>query len=391
MGYFTELGPFRLNDESINGNPSIPNLLYNEYTWTKLANIVFLESPAGVGFSFCNGTLGPSQSCPLWNDSIVAKDNYLILTEWFKSYPEYKNNKFYLCGESYAGIYIPTLVMQIEANSANNKYLPKLYGFAIGNGAMGIDGQGGADKDNYGNFWDVMYGHGQCSTSVYNHIQNTCGNSLYFGNETGECMFTLNGEESKLGGYNIWNIYDTCYLKNDLKNREYSELESDASDGEYKCGSQSVTSLYLNNEQVKKAINVNSDIHWVIDQGSWNWNQYTPTQTDLSGYYFKWVNKYRIMVYYGDVDAAVPYNGGERWTVNLGYPILEQWRPWTIDGKQAMAGYVQIFSTNDTKYNFTYVTVRGAGHMVPQYKPKEALKMFEIFVHDLMWPRFSTD
>jgi carboxypeptidase C (cathepsin A) len=34
----------------------------------------------------------------------------------------------------------------------------------------------------------------------------------------------------------------------------------------------------------------------------------------------------------------------------------------------------------DTPTNFTFVTVQGAGHLVPTYKPHFALTMFETFI-----------
>eukprot|EP01083_Nonionella_stella_P293009 996521_1 len=49
LGYFTEQGPFNLNDESTRINTtSVPVPFYNKFTWAKLSNIIFLESPAGV-------------------------------------------------------------------------------------------------------------------------------------------------------------------------------------------------------------------------------------------------------------------------------------------------------------------------------------------------------
>eukprot|EP01084_Bolivina_argentea_P298286 514011_1 len=96
LGYFIEQGPFNVNDESIKINTtSVPVLFYNQYTWAKSSNIIFLESPAGVGFSYCEGARGPINSCPNWNDTLVAQDNHAVIQQFFKYYPEYMSNEFY--------------------------------------------------------------------------------------------------------------------------------------------------------------------------------------------------------------------------------------------------------------------------------------------------------
>lgn len=64
----------------------------------------YLESPAGVGFSFGNTTT---------SDALTAKDNLKAVLEFFKKFPEYKSIDFYIAGESWAGIYIPTLANEI--------------------------------------------------------------------------------------------------------------------------------------------------------------------------------------------------------------------------------------------------------------------------------------
>ena len=76
-------------------------------------------------------------------------------------------------------------------------------------------------------------------------------------------------------------------------------------------------------------------------------------------------NGYRILHYSGDTDGAVPTIGTKRWIKLLNSPIKEggDWRPWFTDYQ--VSGYVQNHEVLD------FATVRGVGHMAPQWKPKQ--------------------
>ncbi|KAF9596332.1 hypothetical protein IFM89_008858, partial [Coptis chinensis] len=67
-----------------------------------VANIIFLESPAGVGFSYSNTTADYS----LTGDSRTAKDTYRFLIKWLQRFPMYADIDFVIAGESYAGLSI---------------------------------------------------------------------------------------------------------------------------------------------------------------------------------------------------------------------------------------------------------------------------------------------
>jgi serine carboxypeptidase-like clade 1 len=74
---------------------------------------------------------------------------------------------------------------------------------------------------------------------------------------------------------------------------------------------------------------------------------------------------------------AVPHTGSEAWTAWLGRELGEQdsWRPWYV--RDQVVGYVVHYK------GLVYATVRGAGHMVPETKPEEALALFSRFIADL--------
>jgi len=67
---------------------------------------LFLESPAGVGFSYSNATSDYTYTS---GDRETAAQNYMFLVNWLERFPEYKDRDFYIAGESYAGHYVPQL------------------------------------------------------------------------------------------------------------------------------------------------------------------------------------------------------------------------------------------------------------------------------------------
>ena len=44
--------------------------------------------------------------------------NYNAIVDFMKKFPEYAGNKFFVTGESYGGIYVPTLSVRIMEGSA---------------------------------------------------------------------------------------------------------------------------------------------------------------------------------------------------------------------------------------------------------------------------------
>ena len=89
--------------------PFSQSIMYNPYAWNKNASILYIESPAGVGFS-------PYRVTPekrVYNDMIQSEDSYAALKSWYKKFPEYApsgyNNSLFIIGMSYSGIFTPHL------------------------------------------------------------------------------------------------------------------------------------------------------------------------------------------------------------------------------------------------------------------------------------------
>lgn len=82
--------------------------------------MLFLESPIGVGFSYDTSNASNVKT----DDDTVASQNYQALIDFFTNVqPAYTNRTFYITGESYAGIYLPTLA-QLLVQGINNESFP---------------------------------------------------------------------------------------------------------------------------------------------------------------------------------------------------------------------------------------------------------------------------
>ncbi|KPM03391.1 Serine carboxypeptidase-like protein [Sarcoptes scabiei] len=116
IGALTENGPFLITKHR--------RLSQNPFGWNIRASLLYLESPAGVGFSY---NLHQEYRT---NDTDTARKNANALEHFFEKFPHLKSNDLYISGESYGGIYVPMLTkFLIEKKSKSN-----VKGFIIGNG-----------------------------------------------------------------------------------------------------------------------------------------------------------------------------------------------------------------------------------------------------------------
>lgn len=133
FGELIELGPllYDIENEKLKPNP---------YAWNKKVNLLFLESPSGVGFTY-----RPGQTDFSTDDDETAHLNFGALESFFQKFPHLSSNDFYLTGESYAGFYIPTLSML----ALDKKFPENFKGIAIGDGLLDWDLSPNRGKSNF--------------------------------------------------------------------------------------------------------------------------------------------------------------------------------------------------------------------------------------------------
>jgi carboxypeptidase C (cathepsin A) len=370
-GAFSENGPLfvSLANEG--------DLEYNNHTWTKLSNMLYLEAPAGVGFSYATNKQDYTT-----NDTQTAADNYAALQAFFADFSEFRGNEFYISGESYAGVYIPSLAEVIlKGNRAGEDYI-NLAGILVGNGCSGTEvgvcaeNEAVVDVD-----VEFLHGHGLYSEKLYQAIKKACGD---FTNQDKACTDLLTQMGKEVSHVDIYDIYGSCDGPLDAtagpsrrSHRANTRLTA-LIGGPDECSSaqDAATGVYLNRADVTKALHVEaSQNYW----GKWE------TCTDKINYipniknlprdtYPDLVANLKVLIFNGDVDACVPYTDGEAWTTGMGYPVADEWHAWfTAD---QVSGYATNYATSGNG-SFSFVTVKGSGHMVPEYKPEQALDMFD--------------
>ena len=120
LALFGENGPFLINGSN-------PEPFYNKYGWNSFANLLYVDQPAGTGFSYGKKALDYDTG-----EGEVAKDMWNFMLAFYAMYPQYAKLDLYVTGESYAGHYVPAIGQAIV--QSNSIYAKNLKGIAIGNG-----------------------------------------------------------------------------------------------------------------------------------------------------------------------------------------------------------------------------------------------------------------
>ncbi|XP_059166870.1 lysosomal protective protein-like isoform X2 [Physella acuta] len=390
-GFLTEHGPFRVDTS---GETLIPF----PYAWNQVANMIYLESPAGVGFSYSrDGNYST-------DDDDTAKNNHLALRDFFRKFPELASNDFYITGESYAGIYVPTLVSLVLDDSSIN-----LKGFAVGNGL----------SDNNMNDNSIVYFayfHGLIGEEEWIDIYDSCCSGT---SERGYCDFVAGSKKSskctnELGkinylvwdsGLNVYNLYADCaggvkdhtlhydedrkkYVTSNfgwpfmfLENENYERLKAiplNKLASTPPCTNATNVAKYLNTATVKRALHISRHAEdWDVCSSIVD---YTKTYTTTRPQYQKAISrKLRILLYNGDIDMACNFLGDEWFVDSLHASNPQERRKWYYkaeDGTKQIGGFVKVFD------KVAFLTVKGAGHMVPTDRPRQALQMFINFIQN---------
>ncbi|KAL2470239.1 Serine carboxypeptidase-like 33 [Abeliophyllum distichum] len=375
-GAAVELGPLVVSKKGT-------GLDFNEHSWIKEANLLFVESPIGVGFSYSN----TSSDYTKLDDGFVAEDAYNFVVNWLKRFPQFKSHKFFISGESYAGHYVPQLAELVYDRNKKRKTYPyiNLKGFIVGNPETN-------DYYDYKGLLEYAWSHSVISDQEYNKARRVC--DFHLEDWSSKCNNAMSSVFNKYDEIDIYNIYVPSCLLNKTSSTSADGItgETDSSKskeqnygfrrmkripGGYDPCYSTYAEAYFNRMDVQAALNVNSrgggaSVKWTVCSDS-VFRAYNYTVFSVFPIYKKLIKGgIRIWIYSGDADGRVPVIGSRYCVEALKLPLKTPWTSWFHNHQ--VAGRIVEYE------GLTFVTVRGAGHLVPLNKPSEALALIHSFL-----------
>ncbi|GMR33248.1 hypothetical protein PMAYCL1PPCAC_03443 [Pristionchus mayeri] len=395
QGLLLELGPFRVSDwgEAVTTNP---------LSWNRFSSIIFLDAPAGVGFSV--------RSDGLYNftDDEVADDNHIAMLKWFEKFPERKANDLYIMGESYAGTYIPMLADRLAKDKLN---FPQFKGMAVGNGCVN-------DQLLFNSVIQYSYYHGLVDETYYMNAvgkccQDTSSTECDFYsqafNKSDPCYAEANvlGMANYFSGLDPYFLYFTCYLNDTTTTTSsrsqrdvmishlrrkmaarageeaFERFDADPDHTDYdpnlpQCAHHDDYSIWLQMPELRKVLHVPDDVQNYTSCSQEVEDNYISTYDDMSDVVKRVVaSGVKVMFFNGDMDSICNVQHNNQFMARLGLERMHRAKPWNdAEQKPPSIGMWTAYKGLD------FLTIRGAGHFASSdaEKPKESLQMFYNFI-----------
>ncbi|XAO25236.1 hypothetical protein I312_104051 [Cryptococcus bacillisporus CA1280] len=370
-GLLFELGGCNIRDKG-------ENTTFNEYSWNSIANVLYLDQPIGVGYSYADeGEVN--------NSPAAAEDVYAFLVLFISKFREYNELDFHIAGESYAGTYIPNIASVVHKNNIALDLVPtpsipkiNLKSVMIGNGLTDPYAQFGSVPDWACNSTFAPYDDPSPECDSLRTRASRCQGLIsgcYKTNSRFTCVpaalycWSMFNELQDLG-LNMYDVRKTCD-------------KSPEKDGPLCYREMGWMETYLNKPDVKKELGAPESV--TFQSCNMQINQNFLLHGDGMHYAGGLLpdlveDDIRVLVYAGQADMLVNYIGCASVLDNLqtGYlasylaaPVVNFTSP---DGE--VFGYTKSASKDGKgSGNVAFVAFHDAGHMVPHDDPEAALRM----------------
>ncbi|KAF8227953.1 alpha/beta-hydrolase [Tricholoma matsutake] len=344
IGLMQENGPCRITNDS-------SSVTLNPYSWNNEANVLYIDQPVGVGFSYGTLNVGTSQQ--------AASDVWTFLQIFLSDsrFSKYQKNNLALWTESYGGHYGPTFAAYFLSQNAGIA-AGTVSGITLNLKVLGI-GDGLTDPltqyPGYITYAGTNPYHPLVSSSViqraYNFWSSTNGcqtqiTSCYDGGSNQVCSKAQKFCNSKVLSLLAGN-YDVYYVPTLNPDPYPPNITGYLSSVSSTIGAQSTWQM--------TNFNVYNNF---AATGDWMRNSRPDLETVINA-------GIRTIIYDGDADYILNFYGVEAMVDALNTQFsstyhAQQFAPYNVSGQTT--GQYKNAGT------FSYVRIYGAGHEVPAYR-----------------------
>ncbi|KAK0564562.1 hypothetical protein OC861_004209, partial [Tilletia horrida] len=384
VGLFQELGPCSvpLRNGAMPQGPPINGTKWNPHSWNSESSIIFIDQPVGVGFSYTR------YGVHTYDADQGAVDVYAFLRIFFSAFPKFANSDFTMTGESYGGRYLPRYASEIvDRNQAyvqraaragealDKSKIINLKSVAIGNGATARAKQIGSYYDltctRKGGQKEPILSISTCkrmevwTKKCLKLLPKYCVDDFAFD----DCQLWQNAcaQELKgpymLSGRNPYNMEDDC--KAGYGDNMCYEVMADIR-------------AYLDRPDVRELIGAApveqiGNFTGCNEEVGLGFGLAGDGFVDNTGYVSGLLERgIKLLIYVGTLDWTCNWVGNKKWLFEMEWSGKDKFLAaknyrWIVDGKEA--------GETQSAEGLTWVTILGAGHMVPYDKPVEAKNM----------------
>lgn len=384
------------------------NVFSNPYSWSNASNMIYIDQPTQVGFSYStpvNGYVDPSSSaiitlpdatCPDYAQDIgtcgtysypnltltanttqgAAPNFWKTLQGFMGAFPDYSRNGFHFSSESYGGHYGPIFNEYIETQNAKNiegAHKISLESVLIGNGWYDplIQYQAYYNFTVYpGNTYDYSPFNASVQAQFYNNLYGA-GNCV---DQIRDCAARGIDEVCQSADSFCANLVESLY-DNYLDRDEYDMRELTPDPFPY-----SFYVDYLNTPEVQAAIGAYQNFS---ESSQAVYEAFTATGDDnresgtIEAIRSLLKQGITVTLYAGDADYNCNWLGGQAVAYEIGASGFDR------------AGYTNLTTSDNVVHGqvkqagkFSFIRIYESGHEVPFYSPVAALEMFSRAIND---------
>ncbi|KAG6873608.1 hypothetical protein C0995_013981 [Termitomyces sp. Mi166 len=375
-GLLQENGPFQWGYGQ--AKPTV-----NEFSWTNLSSVLWVEQPVGTGFS---------QGKPnITNEDDLAAQLVGFLQQFLEVFSELKNKKLYLSGESYAGTYVPYIANYIYEHPTLLDL--SLQGIWISDPSLSWDVvQEQIPAVDFVHKYEHVFAFNQSFMTQLDALAVRCNYAGYFDKHVtfppkgllplpGKSTFADPGcdawdmiFEAALAvnpAFNIYRIFDTYPILWDVLGfpGSFEQVQ--------------VSPIYFDREDVKKAIHAPVDVSWeecssinVFPRGDAS----LPSALSVLPNVIEKSN--RTVIVHGLADFILIAEGRQcdKYHLERGSSFKrngQQGFQTPIANDSFIVDGVGALGNTHNERGLTYVEVQLSGHMVPQFSPVASFQIMQ--------------